>query len=84
VKHVPKIGSIGSQAMSNDPEWITAAIQSASKLSASVPDAVWTNVEILLRGKFSQRSIPPVELAGIARQLIEDMVPARPTAEGEK
>jgi hypothetical protein len=70
--------------MPTDPEWITAAIEKACKLSAPVPDVVWSHVAALLKGKFSQRGIPPVELANIARELIEEMVPTPSTPERTK
>jgi len=62
--------------MSNDPDWIEAAISKAREQSAEVPEPLWTQIDTLLRGKLSQRPIPPVELANLARQLIEDMAPA--------
>lgn len=61
--------------MNTDPEWITAAIEKACKVSPTMPDAVRDHVTALLKGKFSHRGIPPVELANIARELIEEMVP---------
>jgi len=67
--------------MSNDVHWITAAISKAREQCAAVPEFVWTQIEALLRGKISQRPIPPVELASVARQLIEDMVSPPPQLE---
>jgi len=67
--------------MSNDVHWITAAISKARQQNTEVPESVWTQIEALLRGKISQRPIPAVELASVARQLIEDMVPAPPKLE---
>jgi hypothetical protein len=67
--------------MSNDVHWITAAISKARQQCAVVPESVWTQIEALLRGKISQRPIPPVELASVARQLIEDMVSPPPQLE---
>jgi hypothetical protein len=64
--------------MSKDVDWITSAISKAREQSAEVPEPIWTQIEASLRGRFTQRPIPAIELASIARQLIEDMVPAPP------
>jgi len=70
--------------MSTDSEWIAAAIEKARKQSTPATEAVWARVVELLKGKFSQRGIPSVELANIARELIEEMVPAPSTPERPK
>jgi len=56
--------------MSNDVHWITAAITKARQHSPAAPDAVWTQVEALLRGKFSERQLPAGELVTVAEELI--------------
>ena len=61
--------------MSNDADWITAAITKAQQMGATAPDAVWNQLEALLNGKFSERPIPAGELASVAMQLIEGMAP---------
>jgi hypothetical protein len=69
-------------AMTADIDWITAAITKARNRGAAGPDAVWGQIEALLRGRFSERPIPAKELASVAMQLIEAMVPAPPKVEG--
>ena len=61
--------------MSNDDLWITTAISKARQQCVEVPESTWTQIEVLLAGKISQRPIPALELASVARQLIEDMIP---------
>jgi len=61
--------------MSDDAHWISAAISKARLQCAEVPESVWTQIDVLLRGKISQRPIPAIELASVAMQLIEDMIP---------
>jgi hypothetical protein len=60
--------------MPNDNSWISAAISKARQQCVDVPESVWTQVDALLRGRISQRPIPALELASVARQLIDDMV----------
>jgi len=67
--------------MSDEAHWIASVITKARAQNAMVPDGVLTQIESLLKGKFTQRPIPPVELANVARQLIECMVPVPPKAE---
>lgn len=68
--------------MANDSQWIRTAITGARRHSPDAPDAVWTQVEALLRGKFSERQLPAGELTMIARGLIADMVPPQPDVKG--
>jgi hypothetical protein len=64
--------------MSNDSDWITAAVAKTRQKGPAVPDCVWSQLEAVLRGKFSARPIPAVELASLAMQLIEGMDVAPP------
>ncbi len=70
--------------MSTEYDWISEALKSARKRNATVPDTVWNELEKLLRGKLSQRAIPAVELAGVARHLLEDMLPKPPSLKEQK
>jgi hypothetical protein len=70
--------------MPDDVHWITAAISKAREQSPEIPESVWTQIEALLKGKISQRPIPPVELASVAMQLIEGMVPPPPEIEEQQ
>ena len=70
--------------MSSDVDWITAAITKARQQDTEAPELVWIQVEALLRGKLSERPIPPMELASCAMQLIEAMVPAPPKVKEPK
>ena len=76
------MSSVGDEAMSNDTDWITAATKNARSRTGAVPNAVWDQLEGLLRGKLSKRSIPALELASVAKQLIEDMFPHPSTSDG--
>ncbi len=68
--------------MSVNSDWITAAVAKARLKVTTAPDGVWPQVEALLRGSFSERPIPAMQLEKVARQLIEAMVP--PPAKVEK
>ncbi len=68
--------------MSNDSDWITAAVAKARQKDATGPDLVWSQVEALLRGSFSERPLAPMRLEAVARQLMEAMVPPPPKVEG--
>ena len=59
--------------MSNRADWVADAIQEARSKCTQVPNSLWVEAEELLRGKLSQRSIPAVELAKTAMQLIESV-----------
>lgn len=61
-------------SMTSEVDWIAAAVSKARQQSRAVPERVWIELEALLRGKFSERSIPPMDLASIATRLIGDMV----------
>ncbi len=66
--------------MPNEADWIKVALANARDHGPEVPVAVWTRLEALLRGKFSQRQVAAVELARDAKQLIDAMVPPPPSA----
>ena len=68
--------------MSDDVHWSTAAITKARQGSGAVPDALWTQVEALLRGKFSERQLPSGELTTVAKALIAGMVSTPPKVKG--
>src|ERR1700680_355489 len=75
-EHYGTARHLESLTMSNDVHWITAAISKAREQIAEVPEPVWAQIEASLRGRFSERPIPAIELASVAKQLIEGMVPA--------
>ena len=60
----------GGNTMVNKSDWIAAAISKARQQRANAPDAIWTELEVLLKDKLSQRPIPAGELASVAMQLI--------------
>lgn len=60
--------------MPNDADWIAAAIKRARETGATTPNAVWTQLEVLLRGGLSERPAPAKDLERSARQLIDAMV----------
>jgi hypothetical protein len=68
--------------MSTHADWITAAIAKGRQQHATVPEAVWTQLEVLLRGRFSQGPMTAMELASVAMQLIERTAPAPTKVEG--
>lgn len=68
--------------MSDDHHWVTPTITEARKQIADVPERVWIHVEALLKGRFSERSLPAMELVKVAERLIADMTPA--ASEGEE
>lgn len=57
--------------MDNGEDWITSAITKVKGQGATAPDVVWTRLEALLRGKFSERPMPAKELADLAMRLID-------------
>jgi hypothetical protein len=63
-----------------EADWINVALARVREHSPEVPIAVWTNLEALRRGKFSQRQVSAVDLARDAKQLIDAMVPPPPLA----
>lgn len=67
--------------MPNDLDWITAAIKKAQERGATAPDAVWTQVEALLRGRLSEGQLSVLERERTARLLIERMAQAPSKAE---
>jgi hypothetical protein len=64
--------------MSDHSEWVTATFTKARQLGVIIPDPVWDQLDALIRGKLSARPIPPIELAKVATQLMEAMVPEPP------
>jgi hypothetical protein len=56
--------------MSDHVDWITAAVDTARQ-SGNAPAVVWSELEHLLKGKLSQKSLAAGELATIALQLID-------------
>src|SRR6266446_6204806 len=48
-------GQAGSNAMSDEAHWIASVITKARAQNAMVPDGVLTQIESLLKGKFTQR-----------------------------
>jgi hypothetical protein len=65
-----------------DADWLATAIRKARERGTAAPEAVWAMIESHLRGKFRERLIPPKELAGIALELIAEMVPTPASAQG--
>ena len=59
--------------MPDDSNWVIPTIREVRKQFAEVPESVWMQVETLLKGRFSQRSLPAMELVKVAEQLIGDM-----------
>lgn len=59
--------------MPDELDWTSAAISKARQQEADVPDVIWAELEALLKGKLSQRPLPPGELASVAMQLIGEM-----------
>jgi len=57
--------------MASGEDWIASAITKLREQGATASDVVWTRLEALLRGKFSERPMPAKELADIAMQLID-------------
>jgi hypothetical protein len=57
--------------MADESDWIAAAISKARQQKADAPDVIWTELEVLLKGKLSQRPISAGELASVAMQLID-------------
>lgn len=71
-----------SAAGSTPKEWPTNVIQAARDAAPQVTDAVTEAAEFLLTGPFLDRQVPPGELANLAAQLLDDMVPPNPTVDG--
>jgi hypothetical protein len=61
--------------MPDEVDWVVAVISKARRRSSTTPDAVWAQVEVLLKDKFNERPIPARELKRIARLLIRGMAP---------
>lgn len=64
--------------------WITAAITRTRQRSAAAPDAVWIQLEALLRDKFSEQQLSSGELRTAAKALIAGMTPTQPKVEGPR
>jgi hypothetical protein len=64
--------------MLDDSKWVRDVLVSAMSQNESIPESLGIEIEALLAGKFSQRAIPAMELANIARQLLTAMEPADP------
>ncbi len=69
--------------MSDDSDWITAAVAKTRQKGAIAPDIVWSRVEGLLRGDFRERPLTAMQLESVARNLIEAMIPVVPSV-GER
>ena len=68
--------------MPKEEEWIDKQVSKAKKGHPPVTDGVATRMKGLLRGKITERHLPPTELAKIANTLIADMAaPASQRAE---
>ena len=67
--------------MSSDLHWITSMISEARKTHILVPDALWTQIEGLVKGRLSERQLSSGEFTTIARGLIATMSPAPPNVE---
>ena len=59
--------------MSDDTDWIGVSILKAKQKSAPVPEGVWTELDVLLRGSLGERLQPAMKLESVARHLIELM-----------
>ena len=59
--------------MADESDWIAAAITRARQQNPDGPEAIWTELQTLLKGKLSQKPVPAGELASVAMQLIEKM-----------
>ncbi len=62
--------------MSDEHDWVSIALTSAMRTKVSVPPGVWTEVETLLAGKLCKRPLSAIELAAIARLLLDEMAEA--------
>lgn len=59
--------------MSKDDDWIDARVGEARKVHPLVTDGVETRMKGMLKGQFSERQIPPMEMAQSAQTLLADM-----------
>jgi hypothetical protein len=64
--------------MADDHDWVAPTIAKARQKGIDVPEAVWSQVEAVLRDKLSQRPIPAMELVKVAEQLIAAMALTAP------
>jgi hypothetical protein len=62
-------------------DWVAAALASAKAHGAEAPDSVWVEIEAFLRGKCSERQLPPKEQEKVARHLIEAITTKAPKTE---
>jgi len=63
--------------MANEVDWVAAAIAKAAKSVATVPGAIWTQVEALLKGKLRDQPLTTKELAASAKALMANMAPGK-------
>mgnify|MGYP000431895524 CR=1 FL=1 len=67
--------------MSRAESWVTAVITDAKAVHPLVTGVVSTWMENLLTGELRERQLTKTELTEIAKQLLNDMVPAPPVQE---
>jgi hypothetical protein len=64
--------------MADNLDWTQIVIAEARQQSEMIPEAVWVQLEALLRGGLRERPALPPVLAKIAEYLIASMAPAPP------
>jgi len=62
-----------------DIDWVKSVIEKVRQRGPKMPDAVWAQIEALLRGQFSRRQLSPMDLAKDAKRLIDAATPAPPS-----
>jgi hypothetical protein len=67
-----------------DADWIATVLAKVRQRNPEVPETVWVRVDVLLRGRFSVRPIPVMELKGITEELIADIVSSPPPESGRE
>jgi len=67
----PEAFDLSSIIMPNETDWIAVVMSEVKAGDPKVPDDIWPQLEILLKSKLSRRPIPAVELANMARELID-------------
>jgi hypothetical protein len=61
-----------------ETDWVATVIAEARARNVNVPGPVWIRIESLLKGKFSARLVPNIELANLTRQLIDEITDPSP------
>lgn len=70
--------------MLTDDHWITTRITEARTLHPLVTEAVLSQMAELMNGQLRQKQLSHLDLTGVAKALIANMVPAPPRPDAKR